>query len=368
MSQSSEPERVSRIRFDTQQFAASERQAAFSLLTQALYEGSAIGDPAEFAVHATGYQVGDLVFSVVSLSPMRFVRDERHLQGAASDFLVLEMQLAGEQRLLMDVGHRLLLPRHINLRDWACGFESEATAMSLQSILIPRRRLHFASALGVGNPVISWSMDAPDGRMVSLLWRELQASLEQVPRADAEALAQAFLGFLDGLLGREAGPDRPVTLGAMQQYLTLRIRSVSGVADLCRHFGVSRSTVYRLFEPIGGVARFLNETRLERCRIELRFSDPDRVRVSEVAASWGYPDPSSFSRRFRRRFRLPPSAVLGSGRAAMTTTAPLFAPGSTNDWSASRWYREYMSWFNRAAGWDLQATAEQAAGDKGAGG
>ncbi len=351
MSHQPESARVPRIRFDTQRFPPAERQKALSLLTQSLYESWANGDSAELAVHATGYRVSDLVFSVVTFSPMRFVRDERHLRGADSDFFVLEMQLSGEQTLQMDGGYRRLLPRHVHLRDWSCGFEAEATAMSLQSIMIPRRRLQFGSALDPGNPVISWSMDAPEGRMLSLLWRELQAALEQISLVQAEGLAQAFLGFLDGLLGRQSTQDAPVTFGAMQQYLTVRLRSEVGVADLCRHFHVSRSTVYRAFEPVGGVVRFLNDARLERCRIELCYSDPDRTRVGKVAAAWGYPDPSAFSRRFRSRFGMPPSAVLGSGRVALKAPAPFAAGAPSRDWSASDWYREYMTWFNQAAGW-----------------
>lgn len=353
MKASVESEKVPRILFDSRRYSAAEREAAFSLLTQSLYECSAIGDPSEFAVSATGYRVGDLVFSVASFSPMRFVRDARHRQGPGSEFFVLEMQLTGEQRLLMDVGHRQLLPRHINLRDWSCGFEAEATAMSLQSVLVPRSRLPLSSALGSENPIISWSMDAPDGRMLSLLWRELLASLEQVSPAEAESLAHAFLGFLDGLLGRRTPNDAPATLGAMQQFLMLRLRSEVGVADLCRRFHVSRSTVYRLFEPVGGVARFLSAARLERCRVELRHADPETTTVHRVAASWGYMDSSSFSRRFRARFGLPPSEVLGTARTATLPSAPPAAGVPSPDWSSSPWYREYMTWFNQASGWEL---------------
>jgi len=137
----------------------------------------------------------------------------------------------------------------------------------------------------------------------------------------------------------------------MRQYLMVRLRKEVGVADLCRDFHVSRSTVYRAFEPTGGVVQFVNAARLERCRIELRYSDPEVTRVGEVAASWGFSDPSSFSRRFRNRFGIPPSEVLGNGRVALKTPTTFAADMPSRDWSASDWYREYMAWFNQAAGW-----------------
>jgi len=345
-------DRVPKITFDSGELAASERLAAFSLLTQSLYECVPVGDPKAFAAHATGYRVGDYIHSLVTFTPASFRRTERHLQGAGSDFLVLEAQLAGEQRLLMDVGPVLLLPRHVHLRDWACGFESEATAMNLLSLVIPRSQLHSAGALGPDNPVVAWSMESAEGYLLSLLWRTLLDSLERITPAEAERLTHAFVGFVDGLLGRRQAPDTPVTLSAMQHFLFARLRSDIGVADLCRHFGVSRSTVYRAFQPVGGVLQFLNAARLERCRAELRHADPERDHVGEIAASWGYSDSSDFSRRFRTRFGVPPSAVLGVARFVPSPPPP---GDSSSTWSSHGWYRDYMAWFNRISGWDPQA-------------
>jgi AraC-like DNA-binding protein len=340
-------DRVPKVSFDVSDLAASERLAAFSLLTQSLYECVPASESKAFDVRATGYHVADQIYSVATYTPASFRRDERHLRSPGSDFLVLEAQLAGEQRLAMEVGPVVLLPQHIHLRDWACGFESEATAMSLLSLVIPRSQLQFAGAMGLTNPVVAWSMESAEGRLLLVLWRELLESLERVTQAEAERLTLAFVGFVDGLLSRRQTRDAPVTLAAMQQFLIARLRGDVGVADLCRHFHVSRSTVYRLFEPVGGVLRFLNAARLERCRVQLRHADPERDLVGEIAASWGYSDASDFSRRFRTHFGVTPSAVLG---AARFMHSPELDPSST--WSSSGWYQEYMSWFNRTSGWD----------------
>jgi AraC-like DNA-binding protein len=63
------------------------------------------------------------------------------------------------------------------------------------------------------------------------------------------------LAFLDALLGYGPSEPIPATLGAMQQFLMTRLQGDVGVEALCRHFHVSRSTVYRRFEPVGGVSR-----------------------------------------------------------------------------------------------------------------
>jgi len=93
----------------------------------------------------------------------------------------------------------------------------------------------------------------PDGRLLMMLWQELLAELGQVVLPQARSLCDAFLAFLDTLLGYGPAEAICASLGAMQQFLMTLLRGGVGVEALCRHFHVSRSTVYRLFEPLGGV-------------------------------------------------------------------------------------------------------------------
>ena len=104
----------------------------------------------------------------------------------------------------------------------------------------------------------------------------------------------------------------------MKTYLRRRLAdpTLSG-ADLQEHFHYSRATVYRLFEPDGGVAHFIRYERLRRCHDDIAHPDRggDRTTVSGVAARWGYADPAQFGRAFRRRYGRPPRDVLREARA-----------------------------------------------------
>ena len=86
----------------------------------------------------------------------------------------------------------------------------------------------------------------PSSLVVAMLWQELLAELGRVTLPQARTLCDAFLGFLDALLGYGPSQMHPATLGAMQQFLMTRLQGDVGVDALCRHFDVSRSTVYRL--------------------------------------------------------------------------------------------------------------------------
>ncbi|WAP71367.1 AraC family transcriptional regulator [Jiella pelagia] len=72
--------------------------------------------------------------------------------------------------------------------------------------------------------------------------------------------------------------------------------------------GLSRSTLYRLFEPFGGVAAYILERRLEQAYRALGDSRDLRL-IGTIAHGLGFAGESQFSRSFRQRFGRTPSEV-----------------------------------------------------------
>jgi AraC-like DNA-binding protein len=70
---------------------------------------------------------------------------------------------------------------------------------------------------------------------------------------------------------------------------------------------VSLRYLYLLFqqqdEPI---ARWIQNTRLDRCKADLESLGQRTRTVSDIAFAWGFNDSAHFSRAFRRRFRVSP--------------------------------------------------------------
>jgi len=77
---------------------------------------------------------------------------------------------------------------------------------------------------------------------------------------------------------------------------------------LCRQLGVSRSRLYRLFEPAGGVAHYIRARRLLDAHVSLADTH-DQRRIADIAADRGFLDAAEFSRAFKREFGYTPSEV-----------------------------------------------------------
>ena len=78
--------------------------------------------------------------------------------------------------------------------------------------------------------------------------------------------------------------------------------------SLGRLVGMSRSNLYRLFEDVGGIAHYIQHERLFEARTVL--SKPESTQsISAIAEDLCFPDASSFTRAFKRKFGCSPSDV-----------------------------------------------------------
>lgn len=156
-------------------------------------------------------------------------------------------------------------------------------------------------------------LDTPGGRLLRDHLLLLAAELPQMNTEQAAHMAEATwalvaLATASGAPRREA-VARPVVATQMARLHALirtRLGSATfGPARLSQLSGISRSQLYRLFEPHGGIAIFIQRERLAAAQRAL--SNPYDFRsIREIAESLGLFDPSSFSRMFRRSFGISP--------------------------------------------------------------
>jgi AraC-like DNA-binding protein len=161
----------------------------------------------------------------------------------------------------------------------------------------------------------------------------LHRALPTVTEGQAASLAQATRSLLAACIAPSADslaqaeqPARAALLERAGRVVRENLGSAEfGPEELCRHLAVSRSKLYRLFEPAGGVARFIQRERLNEAH--RRLADPMRSpSIHVVGLDVGFLDHSTFSRAFRREFGYSPSdareRALADGRVSGMGAAP----------------------------------------------
>lgn len=154
------------------------------------------------------------------------------------------------------------------------------------------------------------------GGIVGRMLRELATNPPEVSDAGAVRLSREVSELVTTVAAEHegrGGQDRAAEdlLRRVDAYVAVHL----GDPGLCpetiaqAHF-VSTRQLHRLFAARGiTVSRYVRARRLERCRADLAARGD--AGVAEVARRWGFGDAASFSRAYRARFGVPPSADRG---------------------------------------------------------
>jgi AraC-like DNA-binding protein len=282
--------------------------------------------PEVFKGHNEIWPFGGMALLRNSAPAMAFERDSRHVRRDSIDHWAIRVTRRGQSR--MRIGDTVLgigpgLPVLFTLGQ---PHQGDRTDTDWISLYIPRDSFPELSAgLGrLGNRIL----DTPGARllvdyMLMLEWRMHQTTLAELP-----ALAEGTRAMIAACLLRETGGHSPAPREAEATCLE-RIRGLIrrnigsatlGPERLCRLAGVSRSQLYRLFEPHGGVARYIQAQRLRLAHAMLE--DPAcRLTVAAIAERVGHFDASAFTRAFRQAFGYTPSEVRAAALAGMGLTA-----------------------------------------------
>lgn len=111
-------------------------------------------------------------------------------------------------------------------------------------------------------------------------------------------------------LSHQSQASHDLLLASIQQWIKARLhRNDLNAQMIGQVFYLSRSSIYELFKPLGGVRHYIQSLRLERAFAELRSERASRVSIGRLAAELGFSSVSSFSRTFRDRWGLSPKDV-----------------------------------------------------------
>ena len=207
---------------------------------------------------------------------------------------------------------------------WSLGeeFEHERTHVDRLQFFMPRDV--FRDVASVLDAACGQAADTPLGHLLGDFMVALERRLPTIAEADFPQLR----GSVQAMVAAAVAPTaervevarRQIDLGRNERVRRIvreHLRTPTlGPKTLCRLVGMSRSNLYRLLEEKGGVAQYIQSQRLMEAHAVL--IDPANTKsISELAEDFCFPDASSFSRAFKRKFGGSPGEVRSAALAGL---------------------------------------------------
>jgi len=140
---------------------------------------------------------------------------------------------------------------------------------------------------------------------------ELPHMSEAAARGAGELIKQLVKLSLMELAGQETGlTQREALRDRIQAYVRQHLRDPElSVDTIARALNCSRRHLYNAFAGEGeSIAAHIQRLRLEACVRELQQAGPNARPITDIALSWGFGNPSHFSRVFRDHTGMTPTA------------------------------------------------------------
>lgn len=277
----------------------------------------------DFRNHVESYNFTTAVFGRCRSGPQTFIRSRAAARLDGHDQIQIIGQLSGSFRAGYDGRAVRGGAGSLRLVDMSRPLTAEHSAFDTLNLLIPREAL---GAHWTDRDIHGATFDSSHAGArllmshLQCLWAEIDALSEDEAAAGAAAATALAGGILMGRRDLDPAHHKPVA----RTLRRLACRFIDGRMGpdglspqaISLHLGVSRRTLYRLFERDGGIAAYIQRRRLERAFEALVKSTGDRCgSIAEVAYAHGFRSDAHFSRAFMDRFGVRPGELRQSGLA-----------------------------------------------------
>lgn len=264
-------------------------------------------DAPAFQADVSMWRLDDVIVGTGKFGPVQTrMRREKNFRVDQLDHYRLILLREGRFAIDADGRQVTLTPGRFVITDMALP-ESSESCSSTSIMYIPRAALEEALPRPMNLHGLS-----PVNACAGLLGDHLSAVIRGLPSVAPEEIAgltQATVNLVAASLA--STPEntlaaRPavesVLLRRARQYVEQHLTQEElGAQAICAHLRISRSTVYRLFEMLGGVSNYIKERRLARVHDILSRSD-GRQNIARLAGDHGFKTATHFSKAFRAQY------------------------------------------------------------------
>ena len=290
-------------------------------------------------IHHKLVKLDQIVVAKGGFSSQLFVRNRKHLlHHDDSDHIVMQWYAKGSCYAHNGGRDFIQSSEHIVMMD--LGYESFSSTISpfseVFTIIMPRELLQeywgpIDNLAGLSLPV-----NSTRGALLKNFMISLCEEVDTIEAADASTVSQATMQMIYSMFQAEF-KQLDAAEGIVEVELKLLIKNFIAanlrnpqlsIDMLLKKFNCSRATLYRIFQTHGGVARYINRLRLQRCYKHLVSGNVKRSQITQIAQYWGFSNRQQFTRQFRQHFGISPSDVVAFSADNLTHR---FNDNSNND-------------------------------------
>lgn len=272
--------------------------------------------PASFHARLDGRISDGVFFSTVRASGHAVERTPAHIAVSPGEYVKLTLQLSGTGMLVQDDRTAVLAPGDIVLYDTSRPYTLEfADDLAAVVVMFPHKMLDVDPESLRALTAIRITGDEGFARAVSHFLAGLASALPTLDGPTGRRITHNTMDLIATMVGhelRDAGWSDPTAelLFRIDSFINAHLHDPDlGPESIAAAAFISTRYLHTLFQRRGAtVSQWVRERRLEHVRRDL--VDPRRTAegVAAIAASWGFIDPSHFSKVFRAHVGSSPTA------------------------------------------------------------
>jgi AraC-like DNA-binding protein len=331
------------IRFDSADFPENDAEEIWREGLDAIFEIQRRKDPpVPFRAKMESWPLGSmLLMSHVVRGDVEFQRTRRRIATSGVDHYLVHCLLDGTLMSTFGRDIQQVSLGSVVMRDLAVenvGFTRDAPMLTLT---IPRQAIDRRTGGALRMHGLSWEAADPIGLLIASHMRSLMSVADSMDDEQARVAGEATLDFVAASVLRRAerweqsGDPRltPLIRAQALSFVEGNLADMSlGPARLREILKVSRTALYELFEPMGGVAEYVRTRRLDEAMRRLESPLHARDLIGAIACAVGFMSESTFNRAFKERFGCTPTEA----RRRCTTGALIGVASPVDDSSRSR--------------------------------
>ena len=256
---------------------------------------------ARFRSHAVTYQLPGAVLARVESVAQSLRRGPTEI-ARGGDQLLVYAQVSGELDASFGARARKLRPGNVAILDYSREIASRSTDFAIFYLMVARDMVPALFLAPSTHGTVFTAASGP-GRLLYRTIETLFQAMDSLTLAEADRAVDAFLamaaGMLEAELAREAGlgSSGDAQLDKALAFIDRNLaRADLTPALLEASLPFSRSGLYRLFEPLGGVRNAILQRRLERAMKTLLTGSAAKPPLRAIARDHGFATEEQFNR------------------------------------------------------------------------